>query len=177
MLPCFLTFVLLGSATHLRASVDMFLKIPAAPGESADATHTGDIDVLSFSWGASNQASVTTGGTLTSYGLFQDLTIVKKVDKSTPKLMLMVMNGQRQATITFYVRSRGTNPVEFLKFTLTNVIISAIQPAGQSAADNLIESLALRFSKIKIDYIPINPNGSAGAVVSTFWDAQTQTGG
>jgi type VI secretion system secreted protein Hcp len=162
-----------------RAAVDMFLKVPNAPGESTDATHTGDIEVLSFNWGANNptNAVAPTGGGGSSYGIFQSLTLVKKVDKSTPKLMLMVMNGSRQATVTFYVRSRSASPVEFLKLTLTNVIVSAVQPAGQAAGDNLTESLTLSFSKAKIEYYPINPDGSASALVTSNWDSQTQTGG
>jgi type VI secretion system secreted protein Hcp len=166
-------------AAPAQAAVDMFLKVPNAPGESTDATHTGDIEVLSFSWGASNPSSAISlgGGGGTSNGVFQGLNLVKRVDKSTPKLLLMVMNGARQATVTFYVRSRGPSPVEFLKLTLTNVIVSGVQLAGQPAADNLTESLSLTFSKAKIDYIPINPDGSAGALVTSNWDSQTQTGG
>ena len=36
------------------AAVDYFLRIDGIEGESADAKHKGEIDVLSWSWGASN---------------------------------------------------------------------------------------------------------------------------
>ena len=34
-------------------AVDYFLKVDGIPGESVDAKHKGEIDVLAFSWGVS----------------------------------------------------------------------------------------------------------------------------
>ena len=34
-------------------AVDYFLKVDGIPGESADAKHKDEIDVLAFSWGVS----------------------------------------------------------------------------------------------------------------------------
>ena len=38
-------------------AVDMFLKIGDILGESVDKTHKDEIDVLAWSWGASNTGS------------------------------------------------------------------------------------------------------------------------
>ena len=56
-------------ASALAAGADYFLKIDGVKGESADARHKGEIEVQSFSWGASRldgggQADALTDGLL-----------------------------------------------------------------------------------------------------------------
>jgi len=41
---------------------DSFLKLDGIKGESADAKHKGEIDILSFSFGASQTGTHATGG-------------------------------------------------------------------------------------------------------------------
>ena len=43
-------------------AVDYFLKLDGIPGESTDAKHKGEIDVLAFSWGVSQSGSTAPGG-------------------------------------------------------------------------------------------------------------------
>ena len=43
-------------------AVDVFLKIADIPGESADSKHKGEIDVLSYSFGASQTGTMAYGG-------------------------------------------------------------------------------------------------------------------
>ena len=42
--------------------VEMFLKLAGIEGESTDAKHKGEIDVLAWSWGLSDPASPVGGG-------------------------------------------------------------------------------------------------------------------
>jgi len=44
------------------ASADYFLKIDGVDGESSDDKHKNQIDILSWSWGASNSGSMASGG-------------------------------------------------------------------------------------------------------------------
>ena len=44
------------------AAFDYFLKLDGIPGESVDAKHKGEIDVLSWSWGESQEIAATPGG-------------------------------------------------------------------------------------------------------------------
>ena len=43
-------------------AVDFFLKIDGIPGESTDAKHKDEIDVLSWSWGANQTGTMSYGG-------------------------------------------------------------------------------------------------------------------
>jgi len=40
-------------------AVDMFLKIDGIEGDARDSRHKGEIEILSFSWGAITQAPAT----------------------------------------------------------------------------------------------------------------------
>ena len=41
---------------------DMFLKLEGIPGESLDSKHSGEIEILSYSWGASQMGTFAGGG-------------------------------------------------------------------------------------------------------------------
>jgi len=76
-------------------SSDMFMKIDSLAGESKDSTHKGEIDVLAWSWGASNSGSAHVGGGAGSGKVnVQDLSFTKYLDKSTPDLLLSTCNGK-----------------------------------------------------------------------------------
>ena len=44
------------------AAVDYFLKIEGVDGESNDSKHKNEIEILSFSWGATNTGTTAHGG-------------------------------------------------------------------------------------------------------------------
>ncbi|HYN78560.1 MAG TPA: type VI secretion system tube protein Hcp, partial [Lamprocystis sp. (in: g-proteobacteria)] len=70
-------------------AVDMFLKLEGVTGESQDKTHTGEIDVLAWSWGLSQSGTFHTGGGGGAGKVnVQDLSFTKYIDKSSPNLML-----------------------------------------------------------------------------------------
>ena len=69
------------------AQVDYFLKIDGVDGESTDDKHKGEIELESFSFGASNAGSFQSGGGGGSGKVVMaDMHIVKKVDKASAKL-------------------------------------------------------------------------------------------
>jgi type VI secretion system secreted protein Hcp len=68
--------------------VDVFLKLGDIKGESKDAAHKEEIDVLSWSWGMSETGSIGNGGGGGAVKAnFNDLSIMHAVDKATPILM------------------------------------------------------------------------------------------
>src|SRR5207244_4213120 len=75
-------------------AVDMFLKIDGVEGESPDSSHGGEIQVLSWSWGESNSASVSFGGGQgTGKVNMQDMSFSAPMSKATPTLMLACAKG------------------------------------------------------------------------------------
>jgi type VI secretion system secreted protein Hcp len=119
-----------GLATTVPAGADdVFIKIGDIKGDSADAKHKSEIDVLSWSWGVSNAgASQVSGGGGSSRANFQNLTITKKVDSSSPKLLLSAAQGQHVANAMLVVRAAGIkSSAEYLKIKLADVIVSSVK--------------------------------------------------
>lgn len=152
-------------------AVDMFLKIDGIKGESADHKHMGEIDVLSWNWGAKQSGTSHAGGGGGSGKVnVQDLTFSKWVDRSTPELFLECCNGKHIKSAVLTVRKAGQKPLEYLKITMENAIISGVTSGASGGQDRLTESITLNFSKVKLDYIPQKQDGTGDAAVTTGWD-------
>ena len=107
-------------------AVDMFIKIGDIKGESKDAKHGGEIDVLAWSWGLSQSGSAHLGAGAGSGKVnVQDLSLTKYVDSSSTALMVAACKGThiKQASLT--VRKAGDTPLEYIKITLDEVLVVA----------------------------------------------------
>ncbi len=148
---------------------DAFLKIEGIDGESTEAEHQNWIDVVSFSWGVSQPSTVLQGsGGATERATATDFAIGKKIDKASPKLFAACVQGTHigSAIIQFVRRDQGLARSEFIEYKLSDVIVSSLQPAGNSQGDILpTEALSLNFVKIEWSYQPV-----AGDLVSAIWD-------
>src|SRR5216684_5951442 len=150
------------------AVVDYFLKIDGVPGESLDAKHKDEIELLSFSWGATNAAQVATGrgaGRVT----FQDLEFSKLFDKASPQLFLKCVNGQHITSMTLSARKASNGEVanrDFLKIVFSNVLISFYKEQEPNRDVFTSEAVGALFQKMSLTFTPTNPTGAAGAPVT-----------
>jgi len=75
-------------------AVDYFLKLEGIDGESADSNHKNEIQIMSWSWGASQVSSVSgTGGSGAGKADLSDFSIMAYFDKSTPKFFKSIGAG------------------------------------------------------------------------------------
>ena len=66
---------------------DYLLKVDGIKGESTDSKHKDEIEIESFSWGATQPGSFSTGGGGGAGKVsFQDIHFTQKYDKSSPVL-------------------------------------------------------------------------------------------
>ena len=72
---------------------DIFAKIGDIKGESPDDKHKDEIEVLSFSWGATNPVMASSSGSAAGKVTFKDLSIVHSIDKASPLLMRACATG------------------------------------------------------------------------------------
>ena len=144
-------------------AVDMFLKLGDLKGESKDKTHAGEIDVLAWSWGASNSGTAHMGGgSGAGKANIQDLSFTKYVDKASPDMFLACCNGKHFPDATLVVRKAGETPLEYIKITMTNVLITAVSTGGSGGEDRLTENVTLNFEAFKLGYVEQSPKGGAG---------------
>src|ERR1700741_2247200 len=152
-------------------AVDMFMKFtPESKGESKDNTYKDTIDVLAWSWGVSNSGSAHVGGGAgAGKANVQDLSFTKYVDKSTPDLLLASCNGKHYGSALLTVRKAGEKPLEYLKITMTEVLITSVSTGGSGGEDRLTENVTLNFASVKVDYVEQKKAGSAGDKPSMNW--------
>jgi len=157
------------------ALFDAFLKLDGIKGESADAKHKGEIDVSSFSWGASQTGiSATGGGGGAGKVHVHDMDIIKKTDASSPLLMLNCANGSHIKEGTLVVRKAGGTQLEYLKIKLTDILISSFKEHGSSSGGDIpTESVSLNFAKVEYQYQAQGSDGKAqGGPVIAGWDVK-----
>jgi len=157
-------------------AVDMFIKIGDIKGESVDAKHKDEIDVLAWSWGGSQSGTthMGSGGGAGKVNV-QDLSITKWVDKATPILFKTMCEGSHIKEIVLTVRKAGGKPVEYLKLTLIDTIITSLSTGGSGGEDRLTENLTINFAKFKLDYVPQKEDGSALPAVQMTWNIASNT--
>ena len=105
-------------------SLDIFLKVDGIEGESLDAAHPKEIVALSFGWSAANTvASPGGGGGGAGKVQFRDLSVVKPVDKASPKLMLP---SPRLGISDSVLAVRRATAGDFMVLTLTDCVVTSI---------------------------------------------------
>ena len=133
-------------------AVNMFIKIDDIKGESADAKHAGEIDVLSWSWGMSQSGTTHTGGGAGAGKVsVQDISVTKFIDAATPPVMLACCNGQHFKEARLTVRKAGTKRLEYLKITMKEVLVSSVSTGGSSGEDRITENITLNFAEYKVE--------------------------
>jgi type VI secretion system secreted protein Hcp len=135
-------------------AVSMHIKIDTIPGMSEVEGKENQIQVHSFSWGATQTTNFksATGGTAGVVDV-HDLHFTHLYDNASPKLMQACATGQHIDSAVFTCRKAGGNSaIDFLTVTLSNVIVSSVTPSGSNTADTPTESVSLAFAEYRIEY-------------------------
>ncbi len=157
-------------------SADMFLKIEGIDGESVDAKHADEIDVLAWSWGMTQSGSmhVAKGGGAGKVAV-QDLTITKFVDRSSPNIMQKCCTGEHYPEATLTIRKAGADPLEYLVIKMKQVLVTSISSGGSGGEDKLTETITLNFSEFESSYTPQEDDGSGAAAVDVAFHIAQNT--
>lgn len=149
---------------------DVFLKVDGVDGESADAKHKGTIDVLSFGFGVVQSAPAGGGRAGAGKASFQDLHVVFRTEKASPRLFVGCAAGEHFKNAVLTARRAGKGQVEFLKLTLSDVVVTSYRAAGAAAEDGPHDEVTLGYAKIEIEYRPVTAKGAPGSPVKGGWD-------
>jgi type VI secretion system secreted protein Hcp len=154
------------------AAVDYFLKIDGIPGESRDSQHKGEIELESFSWGATSSGACEGGGGAGMVQI-QDFHFVKRLDKASPKLFLACAAGQHVKTAVVTGRHAGRQSQDFLVYRLSGVQVSSYQIGALShAAGEPSDQISLNFGRVEIEYRPQKPDGTLDSPITVGWDVE-----
>lgn len=154
---------------------DAFLKVDGLDGESSDAKHKGQFEVLSFSWGVTQSITGTTSSAGTFTGQRADLAplvVVKQLDKGSPKAAQACAAGEHFGSALLTLCRAGGDKQPYMEYKLTDVLISGVQIGGASQGEGGVptESWSLHYAKIEMTYTQINVQGKPAGNVAAGWD-------
>jgi len=156
---------------------DIFAKIGDIKGESLDDKHKDEIEVLSFSWGVTNHATMSSGaGGGAGKATFQDLSIVHKIDKASPQLMRACATGTHLKEATITQRKAGKGQQEFLVIKMNDIIITSVTD-GASTGEVGSETVSLAFAKIEFQYKAVKMDGASDAGIFFKYDLKANKEG
>jgi type VI secretion system secreted protein Hcp len=164
MSACAVALLLPASAP---AAQDFFLKLDGIPGESPDVRHTDEIEVLSYSWGV----TATDG----ARAKFADFSFNKRVDRASPQLFVSAASGQAIGSALLTVRKAGQDPMDYLTYCMTDVRVTAVSTAGNTADDAPTEQVSLSYGTFFESYRRQNRDGSLGSLFTGGFDLGSNT--
>ena len=155
-------------------AVNAYLVIDGTPGPSTSKTDA--IDILSFSFGASQTATYGPGASgkeaRAGRANVSDVTIMKVLDKTSPALFDHCVTGNVLSKVTLlYDKPVGDSQQDYFKIEMTDALITSLQLSGSS--ENPDESVSFAFQKVLIAYNPEGDDGSLAGFVPKGFDMST----
>ena len=140
-----------------------------------DSKHKNEIDVQSFQWGATQGASMAHSGGGGGLGKvsFADLTVNMNISKASPKIALACCNGDHIPKIVLVGRKAGKEQQEFIKYTLTEVVVSSVE--HHASLDGELaptESVGFNYAKFEMEYKEQTATGALGSSVKMGWSVK-----
>ena len=133
----------------------MYLQVEGIVGPVKEPGFEKAIEILAYSWGASQTGSFGGSGSGAGKPNFNDLSMTKYFDASTPPLLLALAKGTHlpKVTLTLVRRVNGVDD-KFMVFAANDVLVTSLQTGGSSTQDaaTLTESLSLAFAKATLTY-------------------------
>ena len=155
----------------------IFARIGTIKGESLDARHKDEIEVLSWSWGLAQSGTIAHGGGGgAGKASFHDLNFTHHVDRASPALMRACATGEHVKEATITVRKAGKGQQEYLVIKMTDVLVTSVSMSVGAEGDT-VEGVALAFAKVDLEYKPQKPDGSLDAGVHFRYDLKANKAG
>ncbi|WP_206999790.1 Hcp family type VI secretion system effector [Trinickia mobilis] len=150
---------------------DIFLKLTGIDGESMDASHPNEIEVLTWDWSVSQQSNMHAGrGSGAGKCTVGDLTFEHYIDRATPSLVQYCLTGKHVDSAVLVMRKAGGKPLEYLKLTMGDVLVTQVKPAGNVNMRAPREEIRLSFARVRQESVIQNADGGSAGTVSMGYD-------
>jgi len=153
-------------------SLDMFLSFDGKiKGESKDAQHKGQIDILEWRWGMDHPGDVVGSASgRTGPIRYRYVTVTKYVDRASPIFMKYCTSSQVIDRATLIVRkAAGKKPIEYYKLIMFRARVVGISVGADKEEDDLIkETVTLNFNRIDVEYLTQKDDGSPGDTITVI---------
>ncbi|MFT4069016.1 Hcp family type VI secretion system effector [Paraburkholderia sp.] len=150
---------------------DIFIKIDGIDGESQDAAHLNEIDVIGWRWQVAQQSAMHTGsGGGVAKATVSDLEFTHLMDRASPNLARYCFSGEHISEAKLTMRKAGGTPHEYARITMYDVIVSYVEPVGGGQCCH--EQVRLSFARMKHEHILQNRLGGRSGTVTALIDVR-----
>lgn len=156
------------------AADEIFLRIEGVPGESADARHRGEIEILSYTQSLTRPAFRGTASVTGDAKLCVPLTLLKYVDAASTRLINFLATGEHFKTAAITFRRPGQPPVDYYRVTLDDVVVTEIEQSNtrlnfpNPAPPRALEKVTLSGRRVRFEYLTQQPDGKLASKMG--WD-------
>ena len=159
----------------LVESQSVFLKIEGVSGEATDHNHKDWINLVSFSQAISSPSPTAATGAARRRGsvILEDITCMKELDKSSPKLAEAVCKGKVFPKVEIQMTkalSDGAGDT-YYTYELKNVMVTSYQINGTEGSAPF-EEFTLSFSEIKTVYTEYDAQGRKKGNIEYSWKVE-----
>ena len=153
---------------------DAYLHIEGVKGEATRKEHDGDIEVIGFSFGGTNQSSVGMGGGGgTGVVSLSSLNIMKKTEAGSAVLFQHLCSGEHfpEGKLTLYKSGGEAGPLPYLTLSFERMFCDSIQWSGSQGGDDIpSESVSFAFNSVVFNYTTQGDKGAGDANYEGSWD-------
>jgi len=144
-------------------ATDAYLLMDSITGESQATGMTNNIELDSFSFGASNAADIGGKGLSGGKCSLSDFSFTCAVDQASYQILKALYNGTPLGTCTFSLRKStgATNPYTYLSVVMTNCYVTS-NSIGGGGVGPPTQSVSIAYEQINYQYY--TQDSSSGAV-------------
>ena len=145
----------------------IYLQYEGIDGEVTESGHAKWIEIQSFSWGCGRSINTTLGAAQSreaSSPSVGEIQLSKQTDIASPKLFMESVVGEAKKAVIEFVQTSGTAQDVFLRYELTNTLISSYSISG-GGDGRPGEGISLNFSKVEMKFTPFDDKHKAGSPI------------
>jgi type VI secretion system secreted protein Hcp len=153
-----------------------YIQFEGIGGEALDKDHKGWSDIISFNQGVHQPGGGSTGPTRRRGDvILDDVSVVKELDKASPKLAEAVCKGKVFPTIKIHLTASYTDAGRqtYYAYELKNGLITSYNIGGSGQSDDVpTEELSINFEEIKVTYTECDSKGKKKGNVEYSWKVE-----
>lgn len=140
----------------------IFAKFDKIKGSATDDAHKDQIELLSFSWGASRAMMMQGSRRESSHPSTSEVQITKHQDVSSNKLLMDLYKGtaNNKVEISFTTMNAG-KPEQYMLLKLEDAAVSSYQISDAESGGRATESLSISFLKFSVTTKSIDSAGKS----------------
>lgn len=139
----------------------IYLKLTNIPGESTDAIHKDEIELLSFSLAFVNDWLQTRGtGASSGAGVCDALTLTKNIDRASPGLLARAMTGRHIPEGVLSFTTDGEVSQDYYVLTMKEIFVTSVRQADSAGGSRVVEQISMKARTYDFRYRAQQPDGS-----------------